>query len=158
MASEGGLREFYAGYAPILCKQVPYAIGQFFTNEVLHEYVEKSPSLTKVAQGGKSGEVAVQLGCGLGAGVVAAVLSHPADYLLSKINQGGGGSGTAMSKLVKLAKEAGPMGVWSGIGTRILMTAFLVGGQFLIYGQIKSALGAPPGVSISKGGEETEKK
>lgn len=28
MAREGGLREFYAGYAPILCKQIPYAIGQ----------------------------------------------------------------------------------------------------------------------------------
>lgn len=40
-----------------------------------------------------------------------------------------------MSKLVKLAKEAGPGGVWSGLGTRIVMTAALVGGQFLIYGE-----------------------
>lgn len=67
--------------------------------------------------------------------MVAAVLSHPADFLLSKINQGGGGKGSAMSKLVKLAKEAGPGGVWSGLGTRIVMTAALVGGQFLIYGE-----------------------
>lgn len=83
-----------------------------------------------------------------------------------------------MSKLIKLAKEAGPGGVWSGLGTRIVMTAALVGGQFLIYGesammamlaviesvvqvsdaleivcpagQIKTALGAPPGVTITK--------
>lgn len=29
MAKEGGLREFYAGFIPIVFKQVPYAIGQF---------------------------------------------------------------------------------------------------------------------------------
>lgn len=81
--------------------------------------------------------------------------SHPADTLLSKINQEGGDKGLAMSRLITLAKEAGLTGVWAGLGTRILMTAALVGGQFLIYGQIKQALGAPPGVSIRK---ETEKE
>lgn len=68
MASEGGLREFYAGYAPILCKQVPYAIGQFFTNEMLLEQVRKTPSLEQLQHSGKGGEVTIQLGCGLGAG------------------------------------------------------------------------------------------
>lgn len=123
MASEGGLGAFYAGYAPILCKQVPYAIGQFYTNETMHELVSKTPSLAKLGQSGKTGEITVDLGCGLVSGVAAAVLSHPADTLLSKINKGGGGSGSAMSKLVVLAKEAGFAGLWSGLGTRILMTA-----------------------------------
>lgn len=130
--------------------QVPYAIGQFYTNETMHELVGKVPSLDKLGKSGKAGEVTIQLGCGLTAGVAAAILSHPADTLLSKINKGGGGSGSAMSKLVTLAKETGPVGIWAGLGTRIAMTAFLVGGQFLIYGQIKQALGAPAGVSITK--------
>ncbi|CAO1638071.1 unnamed protein product [Parajaminaea phylloscopi] len=151
MASEGGLREFYAGYAPILCKQIPYAIGQFMTNEALLEVVQKNAFLNDLGKSGKAGQVTVQLGCGLGAGVAAAILSHPADYLLSKINQGGGGKGSAMSKLITLAKEAGPTGVWAGLGTRILMTAALVGGQFVIFKQAAIALGAPPGVSIATG-------
>ncbi|KAG8700156.1 hypothetical protein FRC09_006143, partial [Ceratobasidium sp. 395] len=29
MAREGGVQELYAGFLPILCKQIPYAIGQF---------------------------------------------------------------------------------------------------------------------------------
>lgn len=74
MASEGGLREFYAGYAPILCKQIPYAVGQFVTNETLIELVHNTPSLDKLSKSGKGGEVTVQLGCGLGAGVAAAIL------------------------------------------------------------------------------------
>ena len=87
------------------------------------------------------GQVGIQLGCGMVAGVAAAVLSHPADTLLSKINRGGGGSGSAMSKLIVLAKETGPVGIWAGLGTRILMTAFLVSGQFLIYGQLAPSNG-----------------
>lgn len=27
LAREGGIREMYAGFLPILCKQIPYAIG-----------------------------------------------------------------------------------------------------------------------------------
>lgn len=29
LAAEGGLREMYAGFVPILFKQIPYALGQF---------------------------------------------------------------------------------------------------------------------------------
>ncbi|KAN0063558.1 mitochondrial phosphate carrier protein [Thecaphora frezii] len=139
MAKEEGLRGFYAGYAPILCKQIPYAVGQFVTNEWAHSVVDRNISKEKQASFGKVGEVGINLGCGMVAGVAAAILSHPADTLLSKINRGGGGNGSAMSKLVTLAKETGPIGIWAGLGTRILMTAVLVSGQFVIYGQLAPA-------------------
>lgn len=29
LAAEGGIREMYAGFIPILFKQIPYALGQF---------------------------------------------------------------------------------------------------------------------------------
>jgi solute carrier family 25 phosphate transporter 3 len=82
--------------------------------------------------------------------VAAAVLSHPADTLLSKINQGKGGKGSAAAKLVVLAKEAGPVGLFAGLGPRIVMTVGLVSGQFLLYDIIKGALSAPPGINIQK--------
>lgn len=107
--------------------------GQFTTFEALNEYVASSAPLKKLQASGKAGEVTVSLGCGMGAGVIAAILSHPADTLLSRINQGEGGKGSAMSKLVTLAGEAGFSGLWAGLQTRILMTAFLIGGQFLLY-------------------------
>ncbi|KDN41690.1 mitochondrial carrier [Tilletiaria anomala UBC 951] len=150
MSREQGIKGFYAGYIPILFKQVPYAIGQFATNEAMHEFVRKTPSLASLGKKGKAGEVTVQLGCGLVAGAAAAVLSHPADTLLSKINKGGGGAGGMLKKLTLLAKDAGPVGIWAGLGTRTVMTCFLVAGQFLIYAQIKQAVGAPPGVEIQK--------
>ncbi|KAE8211180.1 hypothetical protein CF327_g5042 [Tilletia walkeri] len=151
MTAHEGVAGLYAGIIPILCKQVPYAIGQFTTNEFMHELVEKSLADKKaLEQSSKAGEIGIQLGCGLVAGAVAAVLSHPADTLLSKINQGGGGSGGTFSRLATLAKETGPVRIWAGLGPRILMTAGLVSGQFLLYAQIKTALGAPAGITIAK--------
>ena len=40
-------------------------------------------------------------------------------------------------RLVTLARQAGPVGIWAGLGPRMVMTAGLVAGQFLIYGAIK---------------------
>ena len=62
-------------------------------------------------------------------GVAAAVISQPGDTLLSQINKGEGGSGSATSKLLRLAREAGFSGLFVGLGPRIVMTAGLVSGQ-----------------------------
>jgi len=150
MAREGGLREFYAGFVPILAKQIPYAVGQFTVNEWAHEAVNKSmsPETRKNLSAPTNG--AITLGCGVVAGAAAAVISQPGDTLLSQINKGEGGPGSATSKLIRLAKEAGPAGLFVGLGPRILMTAGLVSGQFILYKAIKDALGASEGVVIHK--------
>ena len=56
-------------------------------------------------------------------GFAAAILSQPADTLLSQINKGKGGPGGVLSRLGQLAKEAGPVGLFSGLGPRMVMTA-----------------------------------
>lgn len=150
MAREGGVKELYAGFVPILFKQIPYAIGQFTVNEWAHELVYKQ--MTPETRAGLSTlqETGVTLGCGVTAGVAAAVLSQPADTLLSKINQGKGGAGGTLSRLATLARETGPVGLFAGLGPRILMTAFLVSGQFMLYKVIKTSLNATNGVEIHK--------
>jgi len=150
MAREGGFGEFYAGFIPILLKQVPYALGQFTVNEWMHETVDKSMSKETKAQLGPVSNKLITLGCGVVAGTAAAILSQPADTLLSQINKGKGGSGSVISKLVQLSKEAGPVGLFSGLGPRIVMTAGLVSGQFFLYQVVKDAVGAKPGVELHK--------
>lgn len=41
------------------------------------------------------------------------------------------------TRLIALGKEAGFRGLFAGLGPRMVMTAGLVSGQFLIYGAIK---------------------
>ena len=95
-------------------------------------------------------KLTINLGSGLTAGAAAAVLSQPADTLLSQINKGHGPDGPMLSRLLTLSKEAGFKGLFAGLGPRIVMVSGLVAGQFLAYGAIKDALGAPPGIEIHK--------
>jgi len=84
----------------------------------------------------------VNLGSGLLAGFAAAIVSQPADTMLSKINKTKGlpGESTA-SRLIKIAGELGLRGSFAGLPTRLFMVGGLTAGQFAIYGDIKKALG-----------------
>lgn len=48
------------------------------------------------------------------------------DTLLSRINKGEGGKGPVLKRLGALAAEAGPIGLFSGLGPRTVMTCGLV--------------------------------
>ncbi|KAH9480646.1 Mitochondrial phosphate carrier protein [Psilocybe cubensis] len=152
IAREGGIRELYAGFLPILCKQIPYAVGQFTVNEFCHELVLRSTTEDQKRRIAESSTLrfGISLGSGIIAGFAAAILSHPADTLLSQINKGHGPTGSMAHRLTVLAREAGFKGLFAGLGPRMIMTAGLVSSQFLMYGAIKDALGAPAGLEIHK--------
>lgn len=116
LASTEGLSGLYAGFIPILLKQVPYAIGQFTVNEWMHETIYKR--VDKNNQSAVS-QFGIDLGSGVIAGFAAAVLSHPADTLLSQINKGHGPKGSMVYRLVTLGKEAGVKGLFAGLGPRM---------------------------------------
>ncbi|KAG6907884.1 hypothetical protein DXG01_007048 [Tephrocybe rancida] len=150
LAREGGLRELYAGFLPILCKQIPYAIGQFTVNELCHEFIYRSMTPETRKNLSSTANFSIALGSGITAGFAAAILSQPADTLLSQINKGHGPTGSMVYRLGVLAREAGFKGLFAGLGPRMIMTAGLVSSQFLMYDAIKIALGAPPGLEIHK--------
>lgn len=63
---------------------------------------------------------------GLTAGFAAAIVSQPADTMLSKINKTKGlpGEGTT-SRLIKIGRELGIRGSYTGIGARLFMVGVL---------------------------------
>lgn len=133
-----------------MLKQIPFTQAQFTINEYAHEMFRTSFDQEKLKSYGKAGEIGVSLTCGLFAGIGAAIASHPADTLLSKINKGEGGKGGQISKIVTVAKSTGFAGLWAGLGARIVMQAGLICAQMGLYDQIKRALNAPPAVTIDK--------
>jgi len=143
-----GIGAFYSGFGPILFKQVPYTMAKFVVfekvNEAIYHTVDKSTASNGM-------QTAINLGSGLIAGFAAALVSQPADTMLSKINKTKGepGEGTT-SRLIKIAKELGFRGSYAGIGARLFMVGTLTAGQFAIYGDIKKLLGATGGVEIAK--------
>lgn len=152
MAREEGFRGFYSGFVPLLFKQVPFAVGQFSVHEAANEIIYRSMGPERKAKLTHLETTGVELTSGIAAGVAAAVLSHPADTLLSAINKGAGDPKQgATSRMFQLAREFGPKRlITTGLGPRLIMTCGLVSGQFVIYAQCKAFTGAPPGIEIHK--------
>jgi solute carrier family 25 phosphate transporter 3 len=148
MLKNEGIGAFYAGFGPVLFKQIPYTMTKFVAFEKVSEVVFRQFPKENMSDGMQT---VANLGSGLMAGFAAAIVSQPADTMLSKINKTKGepGEGT-MSRLVKISKELGVRGSFSGIGARLFMVGTLTAGQFGIYGDLKKALGATGGVEISK--------
>lgn len=84
------------------------------------------------------GVTAVNLGCGLIAGLAAAVVSQPADTLLSQINKEKArpGEGTG-ARLWRIGSSLGIRGAFTGMQARAVMVGGMTAVQFGIYGDIK---------------------
>jgi solute carrier family 25 phosphate transporter 3 len=101
-------------------------------NEAVYSVVDKSKTSTGM-------QTVYNLGSGIIAGFAAAIISQPADTMLSRINKTKGlpGEGTT-SRLIKIAKELGLRGSFGGIGARLFMVGTLTAGQFAIYGKFRT--------------------
>ncbi|RFU76290.1 mitochondrial phosphate carrier [Trichoderma arundinaceum] len=148
MLKNEGVGAFYAGFGPILFKQIPYTMAKFVVFEKVSEAIFRQFPKESLSDGMQT---TVNLGSGLIAGFAAAFVSQPADTMLSKINKTKGlpGEGTT-SRLIKIGRELGIRGSYTGLGARLFMVGTLTAGQFAIYGDLKKALGAVGGVEIAK--------
>ncbi|KAG9679547.1 hypothetical protein KCU99_g1455, partial [Aureobasidium melanogenum] len=147
IAKTEGLGGFYSGFGPMLFKQVPYTMSKFVVYEKVAEAIYKRVDKSTASPGMQT---SINLGSGLIAGFAAAIVSQPADTMLSKINKTKGMPGeSTTSRLIKIAKELGLRGSYSGIGARLFMVGTITAGQFAIYGDIKKAIGATGGVEIA---------
>ncbi|KAG8630661.1 hypothetical protein KVT40_002280 [Elsinoe batatas] len=143
-----GIGAFYSGFGPMLFKQVPYTMAKFVVYEKVAEAAWKRIDKATASNGLQT---TVNLGSGLIAGFAAAIISQPADTMLSKINKTKGlpGEGTT-SRLIKIAGELGLRGSFAGLPARLFMVGTITAGQFAIYGDIKKVLNATGGVEIAK--------
>lgn len=90
MASEEGIvKAFYSGFGPILFKQVPYTMAKFAVQGAAAEKIAKSVVGKDLSSLTGATKLGVSLLSGVIAGVAAAIISHPADTLLSKVNKAG---------------------------------------------------------------------
>lgn len=143
MAATEGIGGFYAGLIPILAKQIPYTCAKFVVQgsvaDSMYASMGKSPG-----EMGAGANLGVSLSSGVVAGVASAIISHPADTLLSKVNKkGAGGEGSMMTRLMVIAKEIGFMKLLTvGLVPRCIMIGTLTAGQFGIFDTVMSALGA----------------
>eukprot|EP00339_Tiarina_fusa_P027623 CAMPEP_0117021260 /NCGR_PEP_ID=MMETSP0472-20121206/16057_1 /TAXON_ID=693140 ORGANISM="Tiarina fusus, Strain LIS" /NCGR_SAMPLE_ID=MMETSP0472 /ASSEMBLY_ACC=CAM_ASM_000603 /LENGTH=331 /DNA_ID=CAMNT_0004726685 /DNA_START=6 /DNA_END=1001 /DNA_ORIENTATION=+ len=143
LRQEGLIKGFYSGFGPILFKQVPYTMAKFAVQGASAEAICGAIG-TPQHEMSSNASMAVSLGSGVIAGVAAAIISHPADTLLSMVNkEGAGGTGTISSRLINLSREVGLKKLClTGLGARCVMIGTLTAGQFGIFDSIMALTGA----------------
>jgi len=137
-ATKAETRYPFGSLVPLWSRQIPYTMAKFFFFEKIvqlfytHVFPEPKESYSKTTQLG------VTFASGYLAGVVCAIVSHPADSLVSQLGkaENKGKSLGAIASEVGLAKLA-----TGGLGTRVIMIGTLTGFQWWIYDSFKAAMG-----------------
>lgn len=143
LAKEGS-SGFYKGLYPLMARQVPYTVVKFVMFENTVKYVYKNFLTKEKSSYSKATQLSVTFVSGYWSGIFCALVSHPADTMVSKINNmktaEGDKSGIG-AKVSKIYGEIGFKGLWNGLATRILMVGTLTGLQWWIYDTFKTMVG-----------------
>ncbi|XP_071051267.1 solute carrier family 25 member 3-like [Onthophagus taurus] len=137
MKAEEGIKAFYKSLVPLWLRQIPYTMVKFSSFErileLLYQYAVPKPRAECTA----AEQLIVTFSAGYIAGIFCAIASHPADTIVSKLNQEPGLG--AMGILNKL----GFVGVWKGLFPRIIMIGTLTAAQWFIYDGFKVLVRLP---------------
>jgi len=141
IASEG-VSGLYKGLYPLWGRQIPYTMCKFATFETtvdkIYQYLGKPKSSYNGLQ-----QTGVSFLGGYIAGIACAVISHPADVMVSKLNSERKPGESAGKAIGRIYSNIGFMGLWNGLPVRIVMIGTLTGSQFFLYDSFKVALGLP---------------
>jgi len=128
----------FGSLTPLWSRQIPYTMAKFYFFEKIVEsfytYVFTQPKNTY----SKTTQLEITFASGYIAGVICAIVSHPADTLVSQI----GKASNRGKSIGTIASEVGMKNLLTkGLGTRVLMIGTLTGLQWWIYDTFKTALG-----------------
>jgi solute carrier family 25 (mitochondrial phosphate transporter), member 3 len=113
-------RSLYKGLYPLWGRQIPYTMMKFASFETIVAAIYNYLPGTK-SDYGKGVQTAVAFSGGYLAGILCAIVSHPADVMVSKLNAErapGESFGGAMSRIYS---KIGFTGLWNGLPVRIVM-------------------------------------
>ncbi|KAL1836886.1 hypothetical protein VTJ49DRAFT_4528 [Mycothermus thermophilus] len=137
-----GVGGLYKGLYPLWGRQIPYTMMKFASFETIVEMIyTKLPG--QKSDYGKAAQTGVSFAGGYLAGILCAIVSHPADVMVSKLNayrKPGEGFGAVTSRIYK---DIGFSGLWNGLPVRIVMIGTLTGLQWMIYDYFKIFMGLP---------------
>jgi len=128
----------FGSLSPLWSRQIPYTIAKFVGFEFCVEYMYKNVFTRPRSEYSYSTQLGITFLSGYIAGVFCALISQPADNLVSQM----GKKENAGKGFGQLINEIGWKTLFSkGLGTRIIMIGTLTGLQWYIYDNFKCAMG-----------------
>ncbi|KNA10800.1 hypothetical protein SOVF_140940 [Spinacia oleracea] len=133
-----GVMGLYKGLVPLWGRQIPYTMMKFASFETIVELIYKHAIPTPKEECSKRLQLGVSFAGGYVTGVFCTVVSHPADNLVSFLNNVKGAS------VRDAVKKLGLLGLFTrGLPLRIVMIGTLTSAQWCIYDAFKVSVGLP---------------
>jgi len=137
-----GVSGLYKGLVPLWGRQIPYTMVKFATFEATVTQIYKTLGKPKESYNGLQ-QTGVSFLAGYIAGIGCAIVSHPADVMVSKLNNDRKAGESAGKALGRIYGDIGFKGLWNGLPVRIFMIGTLTAFQWLIYDSFKVSIGLP---------------
>lgn len=129
----GKLSGLWAGLVPFWAREIPFSACKFLVFDLASRALFV---IFPAANADGSGSLGISALAGALAGLVSAVVSNPADVVITQISSGGEDTGRA---------SLGSLDLWKGLGARCVYFAAAICAQFLIYDTVKELLGVSTG-------------
>lgn len=127
-----GVAGLYKGIYPLWGRQIPYTMMKFASFETIVEMMYDRLPGSK-SDYSKAAQTGVSFTGGYLAGILCAVVSHPADVMVSKLNAARAPGEAFGAALARIYKDIGFSGLWNGLPVRIFMVGTLTGLQWMTY-------------------------
>ncbi|XP_066266171.1 kidney mitochondrial carrier protein 1-like isoform X2 [Branchiostoma lanceolatum] len=133
ITQEEGLKALYSGIAPAILRQASYGTIKIGTYYSLKRAFTDNP--------GEKESLAVNLFCGMAAGVISSTIANPTDVLKVRMQAQGlacMGNGSMMGAFMTIAQQEGTRGLWRGVGPTAQRAAVVAGVLLSVYDWSKS--------------------
>lgn len=150
------LLPLFAGFAPTASRELSFAIPKFLAFDIISKSIagfanaNAGPGSLPIQVGVGTEGLLISAFAGAIAGIAGAMVSHPADFILTKtsaskkkVNEDGTvESGADWRDVVKdlLGKEGGISNLFVGLQPRVVFFFLVIGLQFFLYDYVKSLL------------------
>lgn len=143
--SESGYGGLYKGLTPLWGRQIPYTMVKFASFERVVQLLYSKVFTKGKENYNKQEQLGVSFMAGYIAGVFCAIVSHPADSIVSKLNK------NPEATIGSIVKETPFMTLLTkGLVARIIMIGTLTGLQWGIYDAFKVYVGLPTTGHVKK--------
>ncbi|OXV09693.1 hypothetical protein Egran_02521 [Elaphomyces granulatus] len=131
VVAQEGIKGLYKGLYPLWARQIPYTMTKFATFEEVVRLIYRTLGKPKESYNGLQ-QTGISFLGGYIAGIACAIISHPADVMVSKLNADRQAQETASAAVARIYRNIGFSGLWNGLPVRIVMLGTLTGFQWLM--------------------------
>jgi solute carrier family 25 phosphate transporter 3 len=148
LIEESGVSSLFSGLTAMLSKQVPYTFAKQVSFDTFAAFLYAAAANASLVAADV--KIEVSFGAAFLASVLACVLSHPGDVVLTATYKGSGSttSSTTSSRefgdiVSGIYQEQGVKGFFSGVSARFIHVGAIITSQLVLYDTVKQLLGLP---------------